>query len=76
MVAMLYDDGENFVSIICSEKQGSDAGLQELYRPGVDQKHGSSFDLHRQSWNGEQGVLTMRKEGLQVTRFWTNSAIK
>jgi glutamate synthase domain-containing protein 2/FAD/FMN-containing dehydrogenase/glutamate synthase domain-containing protein 3/ferredoxin len=34
-VAMLYDDGENFVSIICSEKQGSDAGLQELYRLGM-----------------------------------------
>ncbi len=34
-VAMLYDDGENFVSIICSEKQGSDAGLQELYRLGL-----------------------------------------
>ncbi len=33
-VAMLYDDGENFVSIICSEKQGCDAGLQELYRLG------------------------------------------
>src|SRR4030042_4569349 len=32
---MLYDDGENFVSIICSEKQGSDAGLQELYRLGL-----------------------------------------
>ncbi len=31
-VAMLYDDGKNFVSIICSEKQGCDAGLQELYR--------------------------------------------
>jgi len=37
-VAMLYDDGENFISIICSEKQGSDAGLQELYRLGVDEK--------------------------------------
>jgi glutamate synthase domain-containing protein 3 len=36
-VAMLYDDGENFVSIICSEKQGSDAGLQELYRLGMIQ---------------------------------------
>jgi glutamate synthase domain-containing protein 2/FAD/FMN-containing dehydrogenase/glutamate synthase domain-containing protein 3/ferredoxin len=34
-VAMLYDDGENFVSIICSEKQGSDAGIQELYRLGI-----------------------------------------
>ena len=34
-VAMLYDDGENFVSIICSEKQGSDAGMQELYRLGI-----------------------------------------
>jgi glutamate synthase domain-containing protein 3 len=34
-VAMLYDDGENFISIICSEKQGSDAGLQELYRLGL-----------------------------------------
>jgi glutamate synthase domain-containing protein 2/FAD/FMN-containing dehydrogenase/glutamate synthase domain-containing protein 3/ferredoxin len=34
-VAMLYDDGKNFVSIICSEKQGSDAGLQELYRLGL-----------------------------------------
>jgi len=34
-VAMLYDDGENFVSIICSEKQGSDAGIQELYRLGM-----------------------------------------
>ena len=34
-VAMLYDDGDNFVSIICSEKQGSDAGLQELYRLGI-----------------------------------------
>jgi len=34
-VAMLYDDGENFVSIICSEKQGSDAGLHELYRLGL-----------------------------------------
>ena len=34
-VAMLYDDGENFVSIICSEKQGSDAGLQELHRLGM-----------------------------------------
>ena len=34
-VAMLYDDGENFVSIICSEKQGSDAGLEELYRLGL-----------------------------------------
>jgi hypothetical protein len=32
---MLYDDGENFVSIICSEKQGSDAGLEELYRLGL-----------------------------------------
>ena len=36
-VAMLYDDGENFVSIICSEKQGSDAGLEELYRLGLIQ---------------------------------------
>jgi hypothetical protein len=34
-VAMLYDDGDNFVSIICSEKQGSDAGLQELHRLGI-----------------------------------------
>ena len=34
-VAMLYDDGENFVSIICSEKQGSDAGLHELYHLGL-----------------------------------------
>jgi glutamate synthase domain-containing protein 2/FAD/FMN-containing dehydrogenase/glutamate synthase domain-containing protein 3/ferredoxin len=34
-VAMLYDDGENFVSIICSEKQGSDAGIAELYRLGM-----------------------------------------
>ena len=34
-VAMLYDDGENFVSIICSEKQGSDAGIQELHRLGL-----------------------------------------
>ncbi len=34
-VAMLYDDGENFVSIICSEKQGSDAGMQELFRLGL-----------------------------------------
>jgi glutamate synthase domain-containing protein 2/FAD/FMN-containing dehydrogenase/glutamate synthase domain-containing protein 3/ferredoxin len=34
-VAMLYDDGENFISIICSEKQGSDAGLHELYRLGL-----------------------------------------
>jgi glutamate synthase domain-containing protein 2/FAD/FMN-containing dehydrogenase/glutamate synthase domain-containing protein 3/ferredoxin/glutamate synthase domain-containing protein 1 len=34
-VAMLYDDGENFVSIICSEKQGCDAGIQELYRLGI-----------------------------------------
>jgi glutamate synthase domain-containing protein 2/FAD/FMN-containing dehydrogenase/glutamate synthase domain-containing protein 3/ferredoxin len=34
-VAMLYDDGKNFVSIICSEKQGCDAGLQELYRLGL-----------------------------------------
>jgi glutamate synthase domain-containing protein 2/FAD/FMN-containing dehydrogenase/glutamate synthase domain-containing protein 3/ferredoxin/glutamate synthase domain-containing protein 1 len=34
-VAMLYDDGENFISIICSEKQGSDAGLQELHRLGL-----------------------------------------
>jgi glutamate synthase domain-containing protein 2/FAD/FMN-containing dehydrogenase/glutamate synthase domain-containing protein 3/ferredoxin len=34
-VAMLYDDGKNFVSIICSEKQGSDAGLKELYRLGL-----------------------------------------
>jgi glutamate synthase domain-containing protein 2/FAD/FMN-containing dehydrogenase/glutamate synthase domain-containing protein 3/ferredoxin len=34
-VAMLYDDGENFISIICSEKQGSDAGLQELYSLGL-----------------------------------------
>ncbi|MFB3884196.1 MAG: glutamate synthase-related protein [Thermodesulfobacteriota bacterium] len=36
-VAMLYDDGKNFVSIICSEKQGSDAGIQELYRLGLMQ---------------------------------------
>ncbi len=34
-VAMLYDDGVNFVSIICSEKQGSDAGMQELHRLGI-----------------------------------------
>ncbi|NWF91858.1 MAG: FAD-binding protein [Syntrophaceae bacterium] len=34
-VAMLYDDGENFVSIICSEKQGSDAGMQELFHLGL-----------------------------------------
>ena len=34
-VAMLYEDGENFVSIICSEKQGCDAGLEELYRLGL-----------------------------------------
>jgi len=34
-VAMLYDDGGNFVSIICSEKQGSDAGMQELHRLGI-----------------------------------------
>ena len=34
-VAMLYDDGTNFVSIICSEKQGADAGMQELYRLGM-----------------------------------------
>jgi glutamate synthase domain-containing protein 3 len=34
-VAMLYEDGENFVSIICSEKQGSDAGIEELYRLGL-----------------------------------------
>ncbi len=34
-VAMLYDDGENFVSIICSEKQGSDAGMEELHRLGI-----------------------------------------
>ncbi|MGQ9647982.1 MAG: glutamate synthase-related protein, partial [Thermodesulfobacteriota bacterium] len=34
-VAMLYDDGENFVSIICSEKQGSDAGIEELHRLGL-----------------------------------------
>lgn len=34
-VAMLYDDGQNFVSIICSEKQGCDAGLHELYRLGL-----------------------------------------
>ncbi|HSB05461.1 MAG TPA: hypothetical protein VLK23_09710, partial [Thermodesulfobacteriota bacterium] len=34
-VAMLYDDGKNFVSIICSEKQGSDAGMEELYRLGI-----------------------------------------
>ncbi|MDI7261053.1 MAG: glutamate synthase-related protein, partial [Thermodesulfobacteriota bacterium] len=34
-VAMLYDDGENFVSIICSENQGCDAGMQELYRLGM-----------------------------------------
>ncbi len=34
-VALLYDDGENFVSIICSEKQGCDAGMQELYRLGL-----------------------------------------
>jgi len=34
-VAMLYDDGENFVSIICSEKQGCDAGMQEMHRLGL-----------------------------------------
>ncbi|MCX8116865.1 MAG: hypothetical protein N3G78_02890 [Desulfobacterota bacterium] len=34
-VAMLYDDGENFVSIICSEKQGCDAGMEELHRLGL-----------------------------------------
>ncbi len=34
-VAMLYDDGETFVNIICSEKQGSDAGMQELHRLGI-----------------------------------------
>ncbi|NWG01509.1 MAG: FAD-binding protein [Syntrophaceae bacterium] len=34
-VAMLYEDGENFISIICSEKQGSDTGLKELYRLGL-----------------------------------------
>lgn len=34
-VAMLYEDGQNFVSIICSEKQGCDAGLEELYRLGL-----------------------------------------
>ena len=34
-VAMLYEDGENFVSIICSEKQGCDAGMQELHRLGL-----------------------------------------
>jgi hypothetical protein len=34
-VAMLYDDGDNFVSIICSEKQGSDAGIEALYRLGM-----------------------------------------
>ena len=34
-VAMLYDDGDNFVSIICSEKQGGDAGIEELYRLGI-----------------------------------------
>ncbi len=34
-VAMLYDDGETFVSIICSEKQGCDAGLEEMYRLGI-----------------------------------------
>ena len=34
-VAMLYDDGNNFVSIICSEKQGGDAGVEELYRLGI-----------------------------------------
>jgi hypothetical protein len=34
-VAMLYDDGKAFVSIICSEKQGCDAGLEELYRLGM-----------------------------------------
>ncbi len=34
-VAMLYDDGDSFVNIICSEKQGCDAGLQELYRLGL-----------------------------------------
>jgi glutamate synthase domain-containing protein 2/ferredoxin/glutamate synthase domain-containing protein 3 len=34
-VALLYDDGDNFVSIICSEKQGCDAGMEELYRLGI-----------------------------------------
>ncbi|MCX5837056.1 MAG: glutamate synthase-related protein, partial [Deltaproteobacteria bacterium] len=34
-VAMLYDDGDSFVSIICSEKQGCDAGMEELYRLGI-----------------------------------------
>lgn len=34
-VAMLYDDGQAFVSIICSEKQGCDAGLAELHRLGM-----------------------------------------
>jgi glutamate synthase domain-containing protein 2/FAD/FMN-containing dehydrogenase/ferredoxin len=34
-VAMLYDDGKTLVSIICSEKQGCDAGLEELYRLGM-----------------------------------------
>ena len=34
-VAMLYDDGDSFVSIICSEKQGCDAGMEELHRLGI-----------------------------------------
>ena len=34
-VALLYDDGESFVSIICSEKQGCDAGMEELYKLGI-----------------------------------------
>lgn len=34
-VAMLYNDGENFVDIICSEKQGCDAGIEELHRLGL-----------------------------------------
>jgi glutamate synthase domain-containing protein 2/FAD/FMN-containing dehydrogenase/ferredoxin len=34
-VALLYDDGDSFVSIICSEKQGCDAGMEELYRLGI-----------------------------------------
>ena len=56
-VAMLYDDGENFISIICSEKQGSDAGLAGTLSPRIDEKHCFSFDLHGQPGYGEPGVL-------------------
>ena len=34
-VAMLYEDDECFVSVICSEKQGADAGMKELHRLGM-----------------------------------------